>query len=110
MTDLAEVAERDVDGARVVGISGEIDLSNAISVMERIGESVRSGASIVVVDLSELTFIDSTGISMLFRLAERIRYGRQELRLVVPPGTQVRRVLEMTKVGEVIPMLESAGT
>lgn len=106
--ELAHLEALDVVDVRLVRISGEIDLSNASSVMERIGEVVRSDASVVVVDLSGLTFLDSSGISMLFQLAERMRYRRQELRLVAPTGTHVRRVLEMTRVDEVIPILESS--
>lgn len=107
--ELAQVEALDVAEAHVVRVTGEIDLSNARTVMEQIGESVRSGASVVLVDLSALSFLDSSGIGMLFRLARRLGYSRQELRLVVPPGSHVRRVLEMTRVADVIPILDAAG-
>jgi anti-anti-sigma factor len=109
MSELAEIEAADVDEARVVRVSGEIDLSNAHDVLEAIGDAVRSGATAIVVDLSGVTFLDSSGISMLFRLRERISYSRQELRLVVPPTSPIRRVLEVTRVHDVIPIQESLG-
>lgn len=107
MNELAQVAAYDRDGARVIGVAGEIDLSNAHDLMEEVGVAVRSGVARVVVDLSAVTFLDSSGIAVLFRLAERMRLSRQELRLVVPEGTTIRRVLELTKVTTVIPTQET---
>ncbi|RJS47414.1 STAS domain-containing protein [Nocardioides cavernaquae] len=107
MNELAEVEAADLDNVRVVRVSGEIDLSNAHDVLESIGEAVRSGATAIVVDLSGVTFLDSSGISMLFRLHERIGYSRQELRLVVPLASPIRRVLELTRISDVIPLHES---
>lgn len=107
MNELAEVMATDLGEARLVSISGEIDLSNARDVMEVVGDAVRSGVSVVVVDLSGVTFLDSSGIAALFRLADRIRLSRQELRLVVPRGAPIRRVLELTRVTTVIPTQET---
>lgn len=107
MSELAEVDATDLENARVVRVSGEIDLSNAHDVLASIGDAVRSGATTIIVDLSGVTFLDSSGISMLFRLRERIGYSRQEFRLVVPPESPIRRVLELTRVGDVIPVQET---
>jgi anti-anti-sigma factor len=107
MSELAEVDAADLDHARVVRVSGEIDLSNAHDVLGSIGDAVRSEATAIIVDLSGVTFLDSSGISMLFRLRERIGYSRQELRLVVPLNSPIRRVLELTHVSDVIPILET---
>ena len=107
MNELAEVEATDLDDARVVTVSGEIDLSNAHDVLEAIGDVVRSGATAIILDLSGVTFLDSSGIAMLFRLRQRISHSRQELRLVVPPDSPIRRVLELTKVTELIPVQDS---
>jgi anti-anti-sigma factor len=107
MNELAEVEAADLEDARVVRVSGEIDLSNAHDVLESIGEAVRSGATAIIVDLSGVTFLDSSGISMLFRLRERIGYSRQDLCLVVPPTSPIRRVLDLTRVSDVIPLHDS---
>ena len=106
MTALASVEANDVADTRFVRVRGEVDLSNAFAVSEVIGSAVRADASTIVVDLSETTYLDSSGISMLFRLAQRLSYSRQELLLVVPVGSPVRKVLEITNVQQVIPLLE----
>lgn len=107
MSRMATVSTADLQEARVVGVSGEIDLSNAAELLEEIGEAVRSGATLIIVDLSGVTFLDSSGIAMLFRLRQRLTHSRQELRLVVPRQSPIRRVLDITRVGELIPIEES---
>ncbi len=107
MNDLARVEARDVVGARLVQIIGEIDLSNATDVMDAITRAIPDDTPLVVLDLSATTYLDSTGIEMIFRLADRLRLRRQDLRLVVPPRAPIRAVLELTKVDHAIPIQDS---
>jgi len=104
MTGLATVDAVTLDGTPVVRVSGEIDLSNAADVMEAIAATLPANATTVVVDLSDTGYVDSAGIAMLFRLAERLGHGRQQLHLVVPTGAPIRRVLELTNLTSVIPV------
>ncbi len=103
MTDLARVEASTVDSTTTVRVSGEIDLSNAAQVRGAVGAAVPDAATVVVLDLSDTAYLDSAGIAMIFRLAERLRYNRQELRLVVPPDAPIRAVINVTKVDQVIP-------
>ena len=59
-------------------------------------------ATLVLVDLSETSYLDSAGIAMIFRLVARLTWRRQELRLVVPADAPIRKVLELTKLGSVV--------
>jgi anti-anti-sigma factor len=104
---LARIEAVNLDGVRLVRVSGEIDLSNARDMMDAIGDAVPNDASLVVVDLSETAYLDSAGIAMIFRLAERLSYRRQELRLVVPADAPIRAVLELTNLHQVIPVLDA---
>jgi len=63
----------------------------------------------VVVDRSGTAYLDSAGIAMIFRLAERLSYSRPELRLVVPPDAPIRAVIRLTKLDQVIPVQDSIG-
>jgi hypothetical protein len=45
---------------------------------------------------------------MLFRLAQRLNYNRQELQLVVPADAPIRAVIRLTKLDHVIPVRDSA--
>ncbi len=104
MSQLARTESEDRGGVRIVRVSGEIDLSNAQQVMDAIGAAVPEGTSPLVVDLSATDYMDSSGITMLFRLAERMSFGRQKLRLVVPPDAPIRAVITLTNLQKVIPV------
>jgi len=107
MTDLAQVEVSTVHGTKIVRVSGEIDLSNAARVRDAIGAAVPD-LPVVIVDLRGTEYLDSAGIAMLFRLAERLSYNRQELQLVVPPSAPIRAVLRLTKLDQVIDVNDSA--
>ena len=95
-----------VDGDDVlVRISGEIDLANATEVEDQIHEVVRNDAVRVVLDLADVEYLDSAGLRVLFTLAERLRVRQIGLDLVVPVGTGVRRVVEMSGLGPVVRLL-----
>jgi anti-sigma B factor antagonist len=98
MTELARVA---LDADQVITVTGEIDLSNAASVRDAIGE-VLPDLPEVCVDLTGTEYLDSAGIAMLFLLAERLSYNRQELLLVVPPDAPIRAMIRLTKLDQVI--------
>ncbi len=104
MSPLAEIEAEDRDGVRVVHVSGEVDLSNTAEVMAAVRAAVPTDALLVVMDFSRLSYLDSSGIAMLFSLAQQLTYRRQELRLVVPEDSPVRRVLELTDMPRVIPI------
>lgn len=100
-----EVEQRgDVVVARV---SGEVDLSNAASVTDRLIEATPNSTTALVLDLSGTLYLDSSGVRMLFELAQRLRNRGQALELVVPDDSNVRRVLLLTEVERVVPMSSS---
>lgn len=106
MDDLVrvQIEQRDGDDVVVARLSGELDIAGAEPVGKRIAEAVPSSARGVVVDMTELDFIDSSGISMLFSLARRVGSRRQELRVVAPAGRPVARVLEIVEFQRAAPV------
>jgi anti-anti-sigma factor len=106
MDDLVEVQieQREGDDVVVARLTGELDISGADSTGQRIAEAVPSSARGVVVDMSDLDFIDSSGVSMLFALARRVGSRRQELRVVAPEGKPVARVLEIVEFDRAAPV------
>jgi anti-anti-sigma factor len=109
VTELARVEASTFDGTEIVRVLGEIDLSNAAQVRDAIGAAMPDLATEVIVDLSGTAYLDSAAVAMFFRLAERLRYNRQELRLVVPPDTPIRAVIRLTKLDQVISVTDTAG-
>jgi anti-anti-sigma factor len=96
--------------APVVRVRGEVDLSNAEHVRAEIIASVPAGAHGLVLDLTETTYLDSSGIRLLFDLAERLQTRRLRLALVVTEAALVRRVLVLTKLDEAVPLLPDIET
>ncbi|MDP1807822.1 MAG: STAS domain-containing protein [Acidimicrobiales bacterium] len=86
-----------------VRLLGELDMSTAPQLREELLRLVSEGATMVTVDLSELAFVDSTGLSVLITGLKRLRQQGGEMALRSPtPGT--RRVLEITGLTEVFPI------
>jgi anti-sigma B factor antagonist len=104
MSELARLEFRRSGGTCVVEVHGEVDMSNAGEVLAGIRAAVPNGVATLIVDLTETRFLDSTGLRVLFRLAERLQARRQVLRLVIPEGSPVRAVVELTGLDEVIPV------
>jgi anti-anti-sigma factor len=95
----------DVQGEVVVArVTGELDIAGASRTGDRIAESVPTSAAGLVVDFSDLEFIDSSGVAMLFGLARRLDSRRQRLRVVAPPGGPVSRVLDIVEFERAAPV------
>lgn len=79
---------------------GELDMSTAAQLRDELTRVASGGGRHVTIDLSDLVFIDSTGLSVLITGLKRLRQGGGDLALRSPnPGT--RRVLEITGLTEV---------
>lgn len=92
---LAELERVEDDGVLVVGVTGELDVSNVEELAEAT-YSLPNTALGLVLDLTGATFIDSTTLGLLFKLHAALRRRGQALRVVCPPGSSARRVLELT--------------
>jgi anti-sigma B factor antagonist len=105
MEDLVglEIEQRD-DDVVVARLTGELDISAADRTGKRIAEAVPSSARGLVVDMSGLEFMDSSGVSMLFNLARQVGSHRQQLRVVAPPGRPVSRVLQIVEFERAAPI------
>jgi anti-anti-sigma factor len=105
--ELAEVQVVAHPVAPVVRIRGEVDLSNVESVQATIVEALSHAAPGIVLDLTETSYLDSSGIRLLFELAERLQARRQRLLLVVTEAALVRRMLVLTKLEDAVPLYGS---
>jgi anti-anti-sigma factor len=94
-------------GHVVARLSGEVDMSNATYVREHLLESIPNDALALVLDISGTRYLDSAAIEVLFDISRRLARRRQELRLVMPPTSPLRRVIELTEVHTAAPVYES---
>jgi anti-sigma B factor antagonist len=81
----------DADGAPVIAVAGELDISNADALDSAVAAAVAPGPARLTFDLKDLRFMDSAGIAVLIRAAE----GVGEVHLLAP-APSVRRVIEIT--------------
>jgi anti-sigma B factor antagonist len=89
---VARVEER--DGAVIVELVGELDLYNAHLVREQLFAAAKEGPERLIVELSGVTFIDSTGLGVLIE-ARTVLANRRAF-LLVAPGVETRRALEIS--------------
>ena len=99
------------DAVGVVTIAGEVDIIQAHALRDRLLGAVRNEDLGLVIDLSEATYIDSVGVSLLFELAERLGERQLKLAVVLPEDGLVERVLTMVdlrSVADVQPTVNGA--
>jgi anti-anti-sigma factor len=91
--ELARLSFESEGDVELAHLAGEVDASNVDELSETLLETISNKARAVVIDLTKTSYIDSSGISLIFDAAARLRNRRQELRLVVPPRSFVAEVL-----------------
>jgi anti-sigma B factor antagonist len=82
-----------------VTVAGEVDIQTSPILEEQLESLLEQGLSSVVVDLDQVTFLDSTGLSVLIAGLKRCQTAGGELR-VVSPQPNVRRVFAVTGLTE----------
>jgi anti-sigma B factor antagonist len=90
----------------VARISGEIDLANGPRLRDELLALAVVDFAGLVVDLTGVTYLDSSGVKVLFQLARDLRQHDQTLLVTVPIGSPLRRVLKITGLHEVAPMCD----
>ena len=81
---------------------GEIDLANAQQLREHIRGHLADHAEIVVLDLAEVSFIDSTGLRTLLEVA-----AQDGNRLRVLPSPALLRLLDLTGLHDRLPIIDT---
>jgi len=92
------------DSGRLV-LSGELDIATAPQVEEAARAMLAQGVSNLVIDLRELTFIDSSGLRMLIMLSDRASGDAWTLGLIRPTDRSLS-VFEITGAHENLPFIE----
>jgi len=93
----------------VAVVTGEVDMSNAASVRQQIAESVTPDDDAMIVDLSELSFIDSAGLHALVELGTVLDERRQQLLLCVPHGSPIERAIEIIGLSRAVSVHSDRG-
>jgi anti-anti-sigma factor len=97
-----EVAAWDDAGVHVVRVSGEFDVSGCGRFRDA---SERSDAELVVVDLRQATFLDSSALSELIGLQRRTQRRGSRL-AILRPGGKADRIFKLTGIDGHLPLYD----
>ena len=100
------VEVRGDDRAVVIGVSGELDLATSPALEQELERGAASDAELVVIDLRNLEFMDSTGLSVLVRAHQRATENGRRFGVVRGPQ-QVQRLLSLTGVADRLRLADS---
>jgi len=102
---LLQIEAQESDGLVQVLLTGELDLSTVDKVEQELTRVEALGPAIVVLDLSRLTFLDSSGLRLIVGADQRAR--RESRRFVVVRGPDtVQRVFSITHLDEQIDLVD----
>jgi anti-anti-sigma factor len=88
-----------------VALRGELDMSGTDRLRIALEQAEEPPTGLLVLDLSQLDFIDSTGLEVVLRAARRAHDAGRRL-IVARPSTYVRRLLEMTAIDQSLDVVE----
>lgn len=98
-------------GVAVMSLSGEIDLATGPEIDQALREHFPAEATAMVLDLTDVTFLDSSAVQMLFELHLDLTRSRRTLSIVLAPGALPRRSIEIcdgSRLLDLYPSLQDA--
>ncbi|MEA2197517.1 MAG: anti-sigma factor antagonist [Solirubrobacteraceae bacterium] len=101
-----KITQRATEGGVSLKITGELDLSTGPALKESV-DRLRRGATELTVDLSDLMFMDSTGLRLLIELDQRAKQEHWKLALVRPKYETADAVLRATGADKALPFGEA---
>jgi anti-sigma B factor antagonist len=104
--DSVEV-DRPEPGVVLLRAKGDLDAYTAPGLRTQLHDATAGDADLVVVDLADITFIDSAGLGALVGAHRRMREGGGRLRIVRPPAL-VARAFELTGLDEVLDLRDDS--
>jgi anti-anti-sigma factor len=98
VSDLATVRIRERGHIVIATVEGEVDVSNRGELTSKLVDAVANSSTGLLLDLSALEFMDSSGVHMLYELADRLATRQQRFAVVIPPNRPPRRAIELSGI------------
>jgi anti-sigma B factor antagonist len=96
-------------GYTTVRVAGEIDLGTSTMLRDTLLDTLRHNGSTVLLDMADVTFLDSTGVGVLIGTERRVALERGRL-IVCRPSSAVMRVLDVLGVARFLHIVSTAPT
>lgn len=92
--------------AEVIAFTGDLDVATRRAARDALQVALREGTGPLVLDLSGIEFLDSTGLTVLVNTANEAERVARPFAIVAPPG-QARRTLELSGLDEELRLLDA---
>lgn len=102
---LLQIDAHDHDGVAHVVLTGELDLSTIAKVEQELSRVEGEGPAVVALDLSRLTFLDSSGLRVIVSADQRARRENRRFVVVRGPDT-VQRVFSITRLDQQLELVD----
>ena len=92
------------DETQLVQIYGDVDLKTARSFRNALDEAAQDGKPRLIVDMSEVPFMDSSGLAALIGAQKAFR---EQTRFIVVCPENLRRIFEVTRLDSIVSVVAS---
>ncbi len=103
-----ETGVKDIDGMKVLDVAGEIDVYTAPQFKEAVNGIIAGGQKHLIIDMSDVTYMDSSGFGTLLSATRRLRPQGGTINLV-KCNTSIDRILRITRLNTVFATYDSIG-
>jgi anti-sigma B factor antagonist len=101
---IIRVEEERLDSTLILALDGEFDAASVGEVAVKLRRLVENQTKKLVVDLGNVTYLDSAGINLVFAVGGELSARQQQLHLVVAPGSPIERTLKIVGVDRAFPV------
>ena len=101
-----EIVEYDSGNVPGLTVRGELDMASGPQLERAVDTAIRESVGAFVLDLCDLEFLDSSGLSVVLRARAMLARDDRALAIVCPPGS-VRRLMEMAGVADLLFLYDS---
>lgn len=104
-----QINHRTFNSIDIVAISGQLVMANSNDIRQQINQIIEKGNGQLLLDLSSLHFIDSSGLSVLVSALKATRLKRGNIALL-KPMPEVRSLIELTRMHQIFDIFEDENT
>jgi anti-anti-sigma factor len=91
----------------IVALDGELEIASVEDIRTALFDAAEAGSGRLVVDLSDISFIDSSGLGAVVEMHDRMQREQRRLTVVAPRGSSAALVMTLTGLRSRLPVAES---
>ncbi|HEX2054044.1 MAG TPA: STAS domain-containing protein [Actinomycetota bacterium] len=103
-----KIEHRTVGDWTVLKLNGEVDVYTCSMLREAVNQAVADGRYLIAVDVQAVDFMDSSGLGVIVGAHKRLR-GHDGSLILVSPNKQMRRILSLTGLDQILTVRQSVG-